>query len=168
MSHSIAKIDNNLFLGSFVSVNSEILQELNITYIFHLGFEISDQILNHEYFKKYCKHEYFDINDDSISVNKMLKISNYIVSKIDELLNIENILDDTKNIENVLVCCPTGKSRSASMIALYLHYKYPKLSYEEIINNKINNVQSISINKTFAEAIRIKIANEINGKFKIE
>jgi protein-tyrosine phosphatase len=77
----------------------------------------------------------------------MLKISDYVSNKIDELINTETIL----------VCCVAGKSRSASMIALYLHHKYPELSYEEIINNRIKKFRSISINQTFSEAIRNKI-----------
>ncbi len=81
----------------------------------------------------------------------MLEISDYVVKKIDKLINIEN--------ETILVCCVAGKSRSASMIALYLHYKYSELSYEEIINNKIEKFRHISINRGFSEALRRKINN---------
>ena len=143
----IAKIENHLFLGSLFSITPETLQENNITYIFHFGFEIPKPILENEYFCKSCKHEYFDLEDNSYSVEEMLKISDYVSNKIDELINTETIL----------VCCVAGKSRSASMIALYLHHKYPELSYEEIINNRIKKFRSISINQTFSEAIRNKI-----------
>jgi protein-tyrosine phosphatase len=140
MNH-ISKIENNLFLGSSFSVHPEIVKKLNITYIFHLGFEININDYN-------CKHEYFDLGDNLQSVDKMLKISDYIVKKIEMLINTETIL----------VCCVAGKSRSASMIALYLHYKYPKLSYEEIIE-QIKKVRDISINKAFSNAIKNKIDN---------
>jgi hypothetical protein len=143
----IAKIENHLFLGSLFSITPETLQENNITYIFHFGFEIPKPILENEYFCKSCKHEYFDLEDNSYSVEEMLKISDYVSNKIDKLINTETIL----------VCCVAGKSRSASMIALYLHHKYPELSYEEIINNRIKKFRSISINQTFSEAIRNKI-----------
>ena len=73
-----------------------------------------------------------------------------MIKKIYELINTETIL----------VCCVAGKSRSASMIALYLHDKYPELSYEEIINDRINKFRSISINQTFSEAIIQKINNK--------
>jgi protein tyrosine/serine phosphatase len=147
---NIAKIEKNLFLGSLFSIAPETLQENNITYIFHFGFEIPKHILDNDYFCKSCKHEYFDLEDDSQSVNKMLKISDYVINKIHELINTETIL----------VCCVAGKSRSASMIALYLHHKYPELSYEEIINDRINKFRSISINQTFTEAIIKKINNK--------
>jgi hypothetical protein len=143
----IAKIENHLFLGSLFSITPETLQENNITYIFHFGFDIPKPILENEYFCKSCKHEYFDLEDNSYSVEEMLKISDYVSNKIDKLINTETIL----------VCCVAGKSRSASMIALYLHHKYPELSYEEIINNRIKKFRSISINQTFSEAIRNKI-----------
>lgn len=147
----IAKIENNLFLGSLFSITPETLQEYNITYIFHFGFEIPKPILDNDYFCKSCKHEYFDLEDNSQSVKEMLNISDYVTTKINELINTETIL----------VCCVAGKSRSASMIALYLHHKYPELSYEEIINDRINKIRSISINKTFSEAIMQKINNNI-------
>jgi protein tyrosine/serine phosphatase len=147
----IAKIENNLFLGSLFSITPETLQEYNITYIFHFGFEIPKPILDNDYFCKSCKHEYFDLEDNSQSVKEMLNISDYVTTKIYELINTETIL----------VCCVAGKSRSASMIALYLHHKYPELSYEEIINDRINKIRSISINKTFTEAIIQKINNNI-------
>jgi protein tyrosine/serine phosphatase len=146
----IAKIENNLFLGSLFSITPETLQQHNITYIFHFGFEIPKPILDNDYFCKSCKHEYFDLEDNSQSVNEMLKISDYVVKKICELINTETIL----------VCCVAGKSRSASMIALYLHHKYPELSYEEIINDRINKFRCISINQTFTEAIMQKINNK--------
>lgn len=145
----IAKIENNLFLGSIFSITPETLQEYNITYIFHFGFEIPKQILDNDYFCNSCKHEYFDLEDNSQSVKEMLKISGYIIEKIGDLINTETIL----------VCCVAGKSRSASMVALYLHHKYPELSYEEIIKNRINRFRTISINQTFSEAI-IKIIGE--------
>jgi len=150
MTSHIAKIENNLFLGSCYSVNPETLQKHNITYIFHCGFQISSSVLNDEYFLNSCKHEYFDFEDNSQSVHKMLEFGDYIVDKIDKLIDTETIL----------VCCVAGKSRSASMIALYLHHKYPELSYEEIINDRIKKVRSISINQTFADAIREKIDND--------
>ena len=145
----IAKIENNLFLGSLFSITPETLQEHKITYIFHFGFEIPKPILENDYFRKSCKHEYFDLEDDSQSVEKMLKISDYVIQKICEIINKETIL----------VCCVAGKSRSASMIALYLHDKYPELSYEEIINDRIEKFRSISINQAFSEAIIQKINN---------
>ena len=140
MNH-IAEIETNLFLGSSFSVHPEIVKQLNITYIFHLGFEININGYT-------CKHEYFDLEDNLQSVDKMLKISDYITKKIKTLIDTETIL----------VCCVAGKSRSASMIALYLHYKYPHLSYEEIIG-QINKFRSISINKAFSNAIKTKIDN---------
>lgn len=153
----IAKIESNLFLGSLFSITPETLQEYNITYIFHFGFEIPKPILDSDYFCKSCKHEYFDLEDNSQSVNEMLKISDYVTKKIGELINTETIL----------VCCVAGKSRSASMIALYLHHKYPELSYEEIINDRINKFRSISINQTFTEAIIKKIKNDIGDGYDI-
>lgn len=139
----IAKIENNLFLGSLFSITPETLEEYNITYIFHFGFEIPKPILDNDYFCKSCKHEYFALEDNYQSVDEMIKISDYVIQKICELINTETIL----------VCCVAGKSRSASMIALYLHHKYPELSYEEIINDRIKKFRTIDINQTFSEAI---------------
>lgn len=136
-------------MGSSHSVTPETLEEHNITYIFHLGFAISQETLDSEYFRNSCKHEYFSLEDNSQSVDEMLKIGEYIVEKIHTLMKT--------NVENVLVCCLMGRSRSASMIALYLHSKYPELSYEEIINKRIKKFRSISINQTFSDAIRRKI-----------
>lgn len=150
----IAQIEHNLFLGSLFSITPETLQKNNITYIFHFGFEIPKPILDHDYFCKSCKHEYFDLEDNSQSVKEMLKISDYVIKKINELINTETIL----------VCCVAGKSRSASMIALYLHDKYHNLSYEEIINDRINKFRSISINQTFCEAIIKKMNNNLRIK----
>jgi hypothetical protein len=147
MTSHIAQIENNLFLGSCYSVDIETLKKFNITYIFHCGFPISSSLLNDDYFLNICKHEYFEFEDNSQSVHKMLEFGDYIIDKIDKLIDTETIL----------VCCVAGKSRSASMIALYLHHKYPELSYEDIINYRIKKVRSISINQTFADAIRIKI-----------
>jgi hypothetical protein len=145
----IAKIESNLFLGSLFSVTPETLREYNITYIFHFGFEIPKPILDNEYFRASCKNEYFDLEDDAHSTGKMLQISDYVVSKIHELIKTETIL----------VCCVAGKSRSASMIALYLHHKYPELSYEEIINDRIEKYRSVSINQAFSEAIIRRFLN---------
>ena len=50
------------------------------------------------------------------------------------------------------------------MIVLYLHNKYPKLSYEEIINDRIEKFCSISINKTFSLEIIKKINNILRIK----
>jgi len=51
--------------------------------------------------------------------------------------------------ETILVCCVAGKSRSASMITLYLHHTYPELSYDEIINDRILPFRSVSILPAF-------------------
>lgn len=145
----IAKIENNLFLGSLFSITPEILQQHKITYIFHFGFDIPKPILDNDYFRNSCKHEYFDLEDNVESVAQMLQISEYVIAKICKLIHSETIL----------VCCVAGKSRSASMIALYLHHTYPELSYEEIIDERINKFRNISINQGFSEAIIQKIAN---------
>jgi hypothetical protein len=134
----IGKINDNLFLGSSFSTNHLTLKEFGITYIFNLGFTITNTCG--------CKNEYFDLDDNSQSVQKMMSIGEYISKKIDKLIQTEKIL----------ICCVAGKSRSASMVALYLHHKYPKLTYEEIIK-EIKKVRSISINQTFADAIKYKI-----------
>lgn len=154
----IAQIEPHLFLGSSFSLNPEILQQHKITYIFHFGFEIAEPILATPYFRtQQVKHEYFDLEDNSQSVNKMLSISDYVVKRIHEILQSNTA---TTNNENVCGCCVAGKSRSASMIALYLHYKYPHLSYDEIINNRIKKYRSIAINMSFADAIRNKIDHQ--------
>ncbi len=143
----IAQIDNNLFLGSLFATGPATLENYGITYVFHFGFEIPKPSLDSNYFRTSCKNEYFDLDDTPQSTEEMLKISNYVVGKIDELIN---------NGEKVLVCCVAGKSRSASMITLYLHHKYPHASYEDIINY-IKNRRNISINSGFESAIRNKI-----------
>jgi hypothetical protein len=127
---SIAKIEPHLFLGSCYSLTPEILQEHNITHIFHLGVEIPVATFESDYFRQSCKNEYFELEDNSHNVNEMMQIGDYICQKIKTLM-------EKATIENILVCCLMGRSRSASMIALYLHSKYPELSYEEIINNRI-------------------------------
>ncbi len=144
---NIAKIDNNLFLGSLFSTTIETLKENKITYIFHFGFQIAKPNLNDSYFLENCKHEYFNLEDTPESTEQMLKISDYIVKKIDELIN---------KGETVLVCCVAGKSRSASIVTLYLHYKYPNASYEDIIDFILKR-RDISINKGFSVAIKQKI-----------
>jgi hypothetical protein len=146
----IAQIDKNLFLGSLFSVNPEILQHYNITHIFHFGFEIPKPILDSNYLQNYCKEEYFNLEDTSESVEKMLQMSFEVNPKIDKLINAN---------KNVLVCCVAGKSRSASIVTLYLHHKYPTLSYEELMDF-INKKRSISLNPGFGNAIKNKINNK--------
>ncbi len=144
METNIAKIEDKLFLGSMFSISNDNIQKYGINFIFHIGFEIPKGIDT-------CQHEYFELEDRGSETSKMLEISDYIVKKINTLIS---------SSYTVLVCCVAGRSRSASMIALYLHSKYPNLSYEEIINKKIKPFRSISINKNFEDAIRSKILND--------
>lgn len=146
----IAQIEDNLFLGSLFAAGPTTLEKYGITYIFHIGFEIPKPNLKTNYFRTHCKHEYFDLEDDPDKTEEMLRISYYIVNKIEKLIN---------EGERVLVCCIAGKSRSASMIVLYLHYKYPAASYEEIIDY-IRKHRDISINKEFEKAIQNKFSNK--------
>lgn len=146
----IAKIDKNLFLGSLFSVNPEILQHYNITHIFHFGFEIPRPILDTNYFRDSCTPEFFYLEDTPENAEKMLQMSFKVNPKIDKLINAN---------KNVLVCCVAGKSRSASIVTLYLHYKYPTLSYEELMD-VINKKRSISLNPGFENAIKNKINNK--------
>lgn len=155
MTQHIAKIEDNLFLGSLFSITPETLQEHRITYIFHFGFDIPRPILDNTYFRKSCKYEGFALEDNTESVNEMLQLSEYVVKRIRDLIETETIL----------VCCVAGKSRSASMIALYLHHRYPELSYDEIINDRILPFRSVSILPAFSEAIRQKM-NRVTDPFR--
>lgn len=146
----IAKIEENLFLGSLFSAAPSSVEGNQITHIFHLGFEIPTPNLSTPYFKEHCQHEYFSLEDDPENTNRMITISEYIVPKIDELI---------KKGERVLVCCVAGKSRSASMIMLYLHHKYPNATYEELLQYVMSK-REISINESFTNAIRNKINNK--------
>jgi hypothetical protein len=139
----IAKIDNNVYLGSCFAVDPNILQEYNIKYVFHIGFEIVEPILKHPYVAKNVKHEHFDVSDDVQSAPKMMEIGKYICNAIKHI--------DTSN--NILVCCVAGKSRSASVIVRYLHNKYTNLSYDEIIAY-INKLRDIGINKGFESELK--------------
>ena len=139
----LQKIEDNLYLGSMAATQPEILKKYGITYVIHIGFELNFINENEDTSLNNIKEEYIELEDNAQSVDNMMNVSEYVVRKIKELIKTETIL----------VCCVAGRSRSASMITLYLHDKYPDLTYEEIIG-KIKKVRSISINKTFEDAIR--------------
>jgi hypothetical protein len=139
----IAKIDKNIYLGSCFSVDPKILQENNIKYVFHIGFEIVEPILKNEYVSKNVKREHFVVDDDVQSASKMMDIGRYICDRINQI--------DPSN--NILVCCVAGRSRSASVIVRYLHNKYTTLTYDEIIAY-INKQRETNINRGFENELK--------------
>jgi len=140
---NIANIDKNIYLGSCFSVDPKILQEYNIKYVFHIGFEMVEPILKSDYVSKNVKREHFDVDDDVQSASKMMDIGKHICDKIKQI--------DSSN--NILVCCVAGRSRSASVIVRYLHNKYPYLTYDEIITY-INKRRETNINKGFETELK--------------
>ena len=133
---AIAEVDTNLFLGSKESTNVDMLAELNIQNVFHIGFVPATKMPSIQY-------HFFDLEDNGESVDAMLDIGMSIVPKIKECL---------ERGEKTLVCCLMGRSRSASMMVMCLHDKYPDMSYRDIVA-KIKKVRSISINQTFADKL---------------
>ncbi len=134
---NIAEIDHNVFLGNQTATQATLLETLKIQHVFHIGFTISD-------FSPNVQYEFIELEDNSFSAQTMLAIGKELVSKINQCL---------ANGEKVLVCCVMGRSRSASMIMMWLHSRYLNLTYDEAIA-KIKEVRTISINQTFADVLR--------------
>lgn len=133
--NSIAEIDENLYLGSRVSI--QYINEFKIKNVFHIGF-------TPEFYEKNVNYFYIDLEDNSQSVNKMIDEGKKIIQKINTCF---------EKGEKVLICCVMGRSRSASMTVMWLHYKYPKMSYDDVVK-KIKTKRTISINQTFVDFLR--------------
>jgi protein-tyrosine phosphatase len=137
--HCISEINNFLFLGSMDSTQKDVLLENNITYVFHIGFTISESNkLEH------VKYNYIDMDDNSSNKDKMSDNGLMITQVINHL---------DLNKEKILICCLMGRSRSASMVVFHLLYNNPKLSYHDAIT-LIKKVRNISINQSFADKLQ--------------
>uniref|UniRef100_A0A6C0H543 Tyrosine specific protein phosphatases domain-containing protein n=1 Tax=viral metagenome TaxID=1070528 RepID=A0A6C0H543_9ZZZZ len=135
----ISQIHNFLYLGSMDSTKKNVLLNNDITYVFHIGFTISESDkLQH------VKYNYIDMDDNSFNKDKMIENGLIITQTI-------NNLDLHK--EKILICCLMGRSRSASMVVFYLLYNNPKLSYYDAIIF-IKKIRSISINQSFADKLQ--------------
>lgn len=84
---------------------------------------------------------FFDIEDNWSGLENIINSGKKLYNEIDNLL---------KDNKKVLICCLLGRSRSATIITMYLHHKYPNYTYFDIVN-KIKKHRSISINKTFED-----------------
>ena len=122
-------------------------------------------------------HEYIDLEDQPFAAEDMLRIGeknctdHRDVKSFEERKRFTKLMQQSGKGNKVLVCCMAGKSRSASMIVLYLktsHFtfyhifnkKYPQMSYDDILTY-INSVRPIGINHGFADALR----NVVQKKF---
>ena len=144
-SSHISEVEHNLFFGSLFSTQRNILQNYSIDNIFHFGFTATDKLSGVTY-------EYFDIEDNWSGLENIIATGKKLVNEIDNLLN------DNKK---VLVCCQAGRSRSATIIIMYLHHKYPDYTYYDIVA-KIKQVRSISLNKTFEDYLIANWENLLN------
>lgn len=129
-----AQVENNLFFGNKNSTQIKLLEDLGIDYVFHFGFTINERLPN-------IKYEYFEIEDNFTGLVSIIETGKKLCNEIDELL---------QQNKKVLVCCQVGRSRSATIIVLYLHHKYPDMTYYDVVT-KIKQVRTISINKTFED-----------------
>ena len=133
-SQHICKVEPNLFFGSIFSTQRELLENYSIDHVFHFGFTRTEKLIG------VC-YEHFDIDDNWSGLEHIIAAGKKIVREIDDLLN---------NNKKVLVCCQAGRSRSATIIIMYLHHKYPHDTYLDIVA-KIKQVRSIGLNKTFED-----------------
>ena len=128
----IAEIDKNLFIGSQFSTHKKVLEDFCIDNVFFIGRKIKEKI-------SYVKYEYFDIEDNILCVDKIKEIGQKICKDIDIL---------SENNKKVLICCQLGRNLSVVIIIMYLHHKYPNITYYDIIK-KIKTVRNIGINIIF-------------------
>jgi protein-tyrosine phosphatase len=122
-----------------MSSNKISLEKYDIKHVINIGFEVSD-----EEKIDYVSYENMSLDDNVESTDILLKMKDDIIQKIKGFI-------DKK--ENTLVCCVMGKSRSPSIILLYLKTKYPDISYNDAVK-MINDKRKININYGFSLAIK--------------
>jgi hypothetical protein len=117
-SSEIVEIEPGVFLGSIFATDPLILQANSIDHIFHFGFELSSKL------PKQITSTYFDLEDNESRKDDIVRIGLEICTQINKLLVAG---------KRVLVCCQAGRSRSASVILLWLHGQYPYAKFEELM-----------------------------------
>jgi hypothetical protein len=122
----------NLFVGSFDALHLDTLTEFQITHVFCF-VEPSDKLPTIVY-------EPVELDDAPDCAEKLLEIGKKWCAKIRTL---------HENPQNkVLVTCQAGRSRSISIIVMYLMEKYPELTMGEIMDI-ITKVRYTIINSGF-------------------
>ena len=134
----LQEIEPNVFLGSSgAGGNPALLAPHGITDVIHIGYdplERTDDITYHA----------FSFDDSFTAADDMVRHGA-------EIVNLINTLRGEGRI--VLVSCLMGRSRSASMMVLWLHTVHPALSYRELVA-LISKKRTISINLTFADRLQ--------------
>jgi protein-tyrosine phosphatase len=134
----IAQIEPNLFVGGNQASDPLTLQELGITHVFHVGIDVPIKLDTVTY-------EKLELEDFPYDSQRMLEVGVPCAKKVTELLSTGQ--------NKVVVCCQAGRSRSVSVIVLYLMSKYPEMTLEEIIR-KIDSVRLNNINIGFMKALQ--------------
>ncbi len=157
----IAQIEPNLYLGSSFATVPETLQDFHITHVFYIGFDIGARQPSVEYTKItlddniQCRAEMIDLGLQLCTKIKTILERNCELKANDFELNNEPTQEASYfevPTNRVLVCCSAGRSRSASMIVLYLMGKYPTLTLDEILE-RITKVRTIGINRGFLTSL---------------
>jgi protein-tyrosine phosphatase len=131
-------IIDNIYLGSaFNAASYQTLKDLNIKHIINVTQEITPYFDNYEEFN-YKIYKLYDNNQDDIE--KYLDDSyNYIIN----------------NVDNILVHCYMGSSRSATIVIYYLMKKY-SMTFEESINLVKEKRNIVNLTNKFREELQNK------------
>lgn len=125
--NNISKVDDNLYMLLGTMFEAKMLENLNITYIYD-GSELTNQIVNDEYFRNHCKYEYIDLESE-IPINTPHYMRPAVVSN-----NIcEKMLQSSSGNEKILLCVKQEQFYSCIMCR-YLQKKYPELSGSDILS----------------------------------
>lgn len=130
----ICEVEPNLFFGGQFSTQPKVLEDFFIDNVFHFGFTPTEKLT-------FVNYIFFDLEDNWSALESIINAGKKLYNEIDNLL---------QNNKKVLICCQLGRSRSATIITMYLHHKYPHYTYYNIVA-KIKKVRSISINKSFED-----------------
>jgi protein-tyrosine phosphatase len=158
------KILDNLFIGNlFTARDKEFITKNNIDIVLN----ITSEIPNYFYCDKNIKYYKLNISDTTNEYDQKIMMDNLhnFVKIIDKNLS-ENLINNTNH--NILVHCYAGKSRSATVIAAYLIYKFnmtPDDAIKFIINKRscaFNNGERLIFYDVLNKYYKLKISNFLN------
>lgn len=141
-------IIDNIYLGNaYNASNYNNLKYKNIKLIINVTEEIPN------YYNDYNDFEYYNIQIKDLNSNHITQYINNTIVKIRKFYT-DNKANDTNNIQNTLVHCFMGSSRSATIVIAYLS-KYHNMTIEKAIEYCKMKRFIVNINTTFREDLII-------------